>query len=250
LYVLDDGPGSAIRAPRSYRIERWSGARWIPAAPDTRVPAAPEGHRANHVRFARPLHAARIRVTLEHRPGAYTGLSEIEAWSRQMPRTGETIARPRDLAYNPTGSGFPRVAASFTGPSDDARQAIDAQVAFTRYSRDRWTAFGTPHASDWLELDFGGPRLVATVDLYLWADGAGVKAPRAYRVQYWTGSAWLDATVVSRTPDRPVAWALNRVQVRPVRTSRVRVIFEHDRPAASGVTELMAWGPDPFSIDR
>jgi hypothetical protein len=27
-------------------------------------------------------------------------------------------------------------------------------------------------------------------------------------------------------------------------------MFEHDLPAASGVTELMVWGPDPFAIDR
>jgi hypothetical protein len=121
---------------------------------------------------------------------------------------------------------------------------------FTRYSRDRGTALGTPNASDWLAVDFGAPRLVATVDLYLGGDDRGVKAPRDYRVQYWDGSRWNDAGVVSRAPDRPAAWAMNRVRLRPVRTSRLRVIFEHDLPAATGVTELMVWGPDPFAIDR
>jgi hypothetical protein len=250
LYVLDDGPGSTIRAPRSISIERSSGDRWLPTGSATREPAAPEGHRANRVQFAQPLRTSRIRITLEHRPGAYTGLSEIEAWSSRMPRDGETIAPPRDLAYNATGAGYPRVTASFTGQSDDAHQAVDGRVEFTRYSRDRWTAFGTPNASDWLAVDFGAPRLVATVDLYLWGDDRGVKAPRDYRVQYWDGSRWNDAGVVSRAPDRPAAWAMNRVRLRPVRTSRLRVIFEHDLPAATGVTELMVWGPDPFAIDR
>jgi hypothetical protein len=142
------------------------------------------------------------------------------------------------------------MSASFTAPTDRAQEAADAQVAFTRYSRNRWTAFGSPNASDWLQVDFGEPRLVATVDLYLWGDDRGVKAPRAYRVQCWDGARWLDADELSRTPERPATWALNRVRIRPVRASRIRVIFEHDLPAASGVTELMVWGPDPFALDR
>ena len=250
LYFLDDGPIRAIRAPKSYSIERWSSGRWIPADAATRLPVAPEGHRANHLRFAQPLRTSRIRITLEHRPGAYTGLTEIEAWSRAMPPANETLAASRDLAYNPSDSGFPRISASFTGASDDVRQAVDAQVAFTRYSRNRWTAYGTRSAGDWLQVDFGAPRIVATVDLFLWGDDRGVKAPRSYHVQYWDGSQWIETNVVSRAPERPATWAMNRVELRPVRTSRVRVIFEHDVPAATGVTELMVWGPDPFAIDR
>ena len=88
------------------------------------------------------------------------------------------------------------------------------------------------------------------MELYLWGDNAGVKAPRQCVVQYWDGSRWTDASVVSRLPERPATWALNTVRIRPVRTSKIRVIFEHDLPAASGVTELMVWGPDPFNVDR
>ena len=250
LYCLDDGPTSVIRAPQSYSIDRWSGDRWMPAGAATRVPAAPEGHRANHVRFVTPLRTSRIRITLEHQPRAFTGLTEIEAWSREEPAASEKLPPPRDLAYNAANSGFPRVSASFTGRSDDARQAVDAQIAFTKYSRNRWTAYGTPNASDWLQVDFGVPQLVATVELFLWGDDAGVKAPRDYRVEYWDGTRWVAAVVSSRAPEHPAAWAINRVQIKPVRTSRVRVVFEHDLPAASGVTELMVWGPDPFAIDR
>ncbi|HEV8498400.1 MAG TPA: hypothetical protein VGQ56_16110, partial [Gemmatimonadaceae bacterium] len=74
--------------------------------------------------------------------------------------------------------------------------------------------------------------------------------PRAYNVQYWDGARWLDAEALARAPERPTTWALNRVRIRPVRASKIRVIFEHELPAVSGVTELMVWGPDPFAIDR
>ena len=250
LYFLDDGAASSIRAPASYAIETWSNGRWTNAPTSSRQPATPEGHRANHVRFPKPLRTSKIRLTLKHPPGAHVGLTEIEAWSRVMPARGEALAAPRDLAYNATGEGFPRASASFTGQSDTVRQAVDAQVAFTHYSRNRWTSYGSPNASDWLQVDFGEPRLVATVDLYLWGDERGVKAPRAIRVQHWDGSRWTDADVVNRQPERPATWALNRIRLRPVRSSRIRVIFDHDLPAASGVTELMVWGPDPFAIDR
>lgn len=249
LYFLDDGPTSSIRAPESYEIEEWNGDRWTPAPTGGREPATPEGHRANRVRFTNSLRTTRLRLTLSHRGGAYTGLSEIEAWSRAAAPTN-VVAAARDLAYNRTGVGFPSVTASYTSQHDRLTEAVDARIAFTRYSRNRWTAFGSRNPSDWLQVDFGTPRLVETVELYLWGDDAGVKAPRKYVVQYWDESRWTDAAVVSRLPERPATWALNTVRIRPVRTSKIRVIFEHDLPAASGVTELMVWGPDPFNIDR
>jgi len=250
LYFLDDGAASNVRAPASYTIETWSKGRWIPAGAATREPSTPEGHRANHARFATPLRASRIRLTFAHNSGAYVGLTEIEAWSRQMPPENETNPASPDLAYNATSRGFPNMSASFTGSADLVQEAGDGQIAFTRYSRNRWTAFGSPNASDWLQVDFGTERLVATVDLYLWGDDRGVKAPRAYSVQYWDGARWLDAEVLVRAPERPTTWALNRVRIRPVRASKIRVIFEHELPAVSGVTELMIWGPGPFAVDR
>jgi hypothetical protein len=45
--------------------------------------------------------------------------------------------------------------------------------------------------------------------------------------------------VFSRVPERPLASARNVVTIEPVRTSRVRVLFEHDLPSFSGLTELI-----------
>lgn len=250
LYFLDDGSASLVQAPARIAIETWKGKRWAPAPPATYDPMIPQGHRANHLRFARPLRTSRVRLTLKHRAGAFTGLTEIEAWSSTPPSPSERVAAPLDLAYNPTGAGLPKMSASFTSQSDKAEEAADARVAFTRYSRNRWTAVGSPNASDWLQVDFGTPRLVASVDLYLWGDDRSVKAPRMYTVQYWNGTRWGDANVVSRLPERPATWAVNTVRLHPVRTDKLRVVFDHDRPATTGVTEMMVWGPDPFGMER
>ncbi|HEX2778967.1 MAG TPA: glycosyl hydrolase family 65 protein, partial [Gemmatimonadaceae bacterium] len=81
LYFLDDGAGSAIRAPASYALEIWENGRWARAPEKARVPARPEGHRPNGVTFARRVLTSRIRLTFVPRPRAWVGLTEIEAWA-------------------------------------------------------------------------------------------------------------------------------------------------------------------------
>ena len=242
LYFVDDGTG--VRAPLRYRLEEWKGEAWKPVREQTRSPARPAGHRANTVTFPR-IRTAKIRVTFTHRPGASTGLTEIEAWARTplpLPPPTEPV---HDLAYNATGRGFPRATASFTSRSDSVAQVGDGRIAFTRASRNRWTAYGSPHPSDWVEIAFGARRTVRALDLYLWGDSGGVRAPKRYSVQYWDGRRWAEPREVLRTPSRPATWAMNSVRLDPVETDRIRVVFEHDLPAFSGMTELMVWDTLP-----
>jgi hypothetical protein len=236
LYPLDDGAGAAVRAPARIDVELWSDGRWVPAPVRERVPARPTGHVANHLRFARPVRTSRIRVVLAHRPGAYAGLTEMEAWSGEPPSRAPSRASD-DLAFGA------RMSASFAAAGFPAADATDLRVAFTRYSRNRWSTHGSPNTADWLELDFGAPRDVETIEAYLWGDGDRLRAPRAIGVETWDGARWTPARVLSRAPERPATWAANTLRLAPVRTSRLRVTFAHDAPAATAVTELMVWGP-------
>lgn len=231
LYFVDDGEGAAVRAPAGYAVETWTRGAWRAVASQRRTPRDPEGRRANVVAFPR-LTTSKLRVVLVHRAGARSGLTELEAWSRAPLDTTPPRATSSDLALGA------RASASFTGRSDGVEQVNDGVIAFTRYSRNRWTAYGTPNASDWIQLDLDSTRTVRTVELYLWGDDRGVKAPKRYTVEYWTGRDWSEAAVVSRRPEQPLASAVNTVIIRPVRTTKLRVVFEHDRPAASGVTEV------------
>ncbi len=119
------------------------------------------------------------------------------------------------------------------------------RIAFTRYSRNRWTAYGSPNRSDWVEIDFAGRRRVSRLELYLWGDGTGVKAPKRYSVQFWDGRAWADAQVVSQKPGTPEVSAVNTVRIVPVEAEKIRVLFQHDLPAYSGMTELVIWEDSP-----
>jgi len=238
LYLLDDGATGAVRAPASYDVALWRGGRWVTVPSQLREPARPEGRRANQVSFP-PISTSRIRVILEPRAGAPVGMSELEVWGADRFPLARVTAASRDLAFNDGGAGYPRASASFTSASDRVEQLNDLRVAFTRYSRNRWTAYQSPNPIDWVEIDLGTPKTVRTIELYLYEDGRGIKAPRDYSLQIWNGGAWQEARVRSRVPGRPLASARNLVAIEPVSTSRVRVLLEHDLPAFSGITELI-----------
>ncbi|MGW8266255.1 MAG: MGH1-like glycoside hydrolase domain-containing protein [Longimicrobiales bacterium] len=259
LYFLDDSDGPAIEAvgeerlsgyplqsagsgptvlpPHSYEVKTLDGSAWVEVPGQRRNPADPTGRRANSVRFPE-IHASGIRVELHPREGATVGLTEVEAWgpgSLPLPEPSDPVP---NLALNREREGFPRVVASFTYRGDSVWEAVDGRLALTRYSRSRWTAFESPNREDWLEVDFGRPEEVQWVDLFLYGDGRGVAAPQEYRFEAWTGSRWEPAGIRSRTPERPMAWALNQVELEPVRTDRLRVVFRHAHPAATGLAEI------------
>jgi hypothetical protein len=236
LYFLDDRAG--IRAPASYAVEMRDGGGWRRIPGQRRVPRTPVGHRATTVTFP-PVETSAVRLVLTHQPGASSGLTEIEAWTHTALPLAPAVEPGSDLAYNPTGRGFPAASASFTSRYDRVAEVNDGRIAFTRASRNRWTAYGSPHRRDWVQIAFGAPRQVGAIDLYLWGDSAGVRAPRRLEVQYWDGRRWAAARVLEQLPTRPETWALNTVRIVPVRTERVRVVFEHPLPAFTGVTELM-----------
>jgi hypothetical protein len=238
LYFLDDGTG--VRPPARYAVQAWTPSGWTDIPDQRRAPAQPEGHRPNVVSFT-PIATPRLRFVLVPQAGSATGLTEIEAWAHTGVPLAESTAPVPDLAYGA------RASASFTSRWDSVSEVNDGYIDFTVQSRNRWTAYGSPNRSDWVEIDFPAPRTVRAVDLYLWGDGGGVKAPRRYTIEAWdeTASRWEAAHVWSQVPARPRASALNTVRITPVRTEKLRVVFEHDLPAFSGLTELMIWDTSP-----
>jgi hypothetical protein len=115
----------------------------------------------------------------------------------------------------------------------------DTRVAYTRYSRNRWSAAGSPNESDWVAVDFAALHRVSRVDVHFVDSERGLAPPTRYTVQVWDGKSWKDARVRRVAPERPQGWAQNTVYVEPVETSRVRVVFEHARPNATAVSEIV-----------
>jgi hypothetical protein len=236
LYFLDDTAG--VKPPARYDLQFWNDGAWADVPGQRRTPERPEGRRANVVEFP-PINTPRLRVVLAHRPGASSGLSEIEAWADVPTPLTPPTAPSHNIAHGATPS------ASFSAPGDSVTKVNDMRIAFTYYSRQRWTALGSPNRRDWVQLDFASRRTVRQVDLYLWGDGNRVRAPRRLTVQGWDGTGWMEVQVLSRLPEAPTTWALNTLRIQPTETEKLRVLFEHDLPAVSGLTELMVWDEIP-----
>lgn len=238
LYFLDDGKG--VVPPESYMVQYWNGAGWAAISDAQREPTAPTGRRPNVITFA-PIQTAKVRVVLRPQPEAATGLTEFEVWGDAETPLAEPGDSEANLAHNPDTTGYPKISASYTFRGDSVTEINDMKTALTARTGNRWTAYESPHESDWVEVDFGTPQRVRRLDLYLWGDGQGVGAPKEYVVEYWTGSRWMEATPVERRPKTPRAMARNTVIVKPVQTEKVRVVFEHALPQFTGLAELMIW---------
>ncbi len=238
LYFLADDDG--IAPPVGYDVQMWRNEQWMTIPGQRRRPNRAAGRRANVVGFPE-ITTSRLRVQLTHAPGSASGLTELEAWGSASLPLAEPTQPIANLALPVGPAGFPMVSASFTSRFDSLAQVADGRIAFTRYSRNRWTAFESPNATDWIELDFGEPRLVGRLDVYFWGDDRGVKAPADYLVEVWTDGRWTPAAVIDRMPTAPTTWARNTVVMNPVTLRKIRVVFRHALPAATGVTELEVW---------
>lgn len=232
LYILDDGPGQSVRAPVSYTLEYWDGTIWKSIPKQMRTPATPIGHRANIVTFP-TLPTSRLRAAFTPLPGGAVGLTEFEAWGR--------AALP--LPPAPAGDNLARTAkasASFTSQFDRVEEINDG-FTVTNGGRNRWTAFDSPNATDWVQLDFGKAVTVGRMAISLWADGGGVRIPKSFSVQYWNGSAWTAVDEIKRDPALPTLGSANEITIRPTLTDKLRLTFSHNLPGKSGLTEWMVW---------
>ena len=240
LNVLDDG--DRVATPTRIDLELWDGSAWVPVPGQERTPAEPAGHRANRIKFP-AIKTERLRAVLHPRPGARAGLTEFEAWGDGTPPIATAPAPAGNLAYNPGDRPFPKASASFTSRFDRVERANDGRTNFAPNPPDRWTSYESPNATDWLEVDLGAPKAVCRVELAIYDDGGGVRAPADYRVETWDGAAWRPAAHPRRTPERPAGGQYNEVRFDRVETSRVRVVLVHREGARSGLSELLIW-PD------
>jgi len=234
LYILDDGEGKAVRAPASFALEFWDGSAWKTVPEQKRTPEQPAGHRSNIVEFP-IMSVARIRAVFTPQRGSFVGLTEIEAWGHAELPLAQWKMPSDDLALGAKAS------ASYTSSFDRIEQINDGIVASSDGPHNRWTAYKSPNATDWVQLDFPNPVCVGRVEVCLWADGAGVRMPKSYKIQYWAGTQWEDAAEIKRDPAASDSTNIDEITIKPVRIDKLRVTFVHDFPGKSGITELMVW---------
>jgi len=239
LLFLDDGSG--VTVPQSFALEAWNGNMWAAVPNQTRNPATPAGHRPNTISFA-PMTVQKLRAVFTHSGAGKTGLTEFEAWGDGSGLYEVAPPPAGNLALNLRGEGFPKAEASFHDVYGGVpKSAIDGKVNFRPTPVNRWTSYGSPNPTDWLEVDFGAPKEIGRIELYLYDDRGGVQPPTSYTVQYLAEGQWKDAASQQKNPPLPAGSAVNTVRFDRAVTSRVRVVFTHRGQARSGVTEMEVW---------
>jgi hypothetical protein len=238
LYLLDDG--RSIVPPRRVDLEYWTGDSWKTIANQTRTPDIPRGRRANVIRFD-PIKTSKVRAIFTHHGTDRSGLSEFEIWGDSAQSLDPAPPPTGNLAFNPGTQPYPKVSASFTSQFDKIERVNNGLIQFRPNPPDRWTAYESPNASDSLEVDFGGERSIARVELAIYDDRGGVQPPESYEIERWDGSKWLAIEGVEKNPPRPTGGAINEARFPPIKTSKIRVTFKHKGRARSGLSEILVW---------
>jgi hypothetical protein len=182
------------------------------------------------------------------------------ASSASITKLTATIAAPTtlaastgsNLAGNMSGSGYPAASASYTSPYDNVWEAIDGRIWYYGMPHNRWTCWNSGSATDWFAVDFGSNKSVNNVKLYLFTDGGGCQAPLSYTIQYWNGSAWVDAANQVKSPATPIAGTVNNITFTDVTTQKIRAFFTNKGGGAyTALAEMEIFGnsstPAPFS---
>jgi hypothetical protein len=198
---------------------------------------------ANRVHFA-PRELQKLRITLAPRAGARVGLSEFELWGEAILPLEPAPPPAGNLAFNPGGDGapeYPKASASHTSRYDRVERAIDGIVSYQTNPNNRWTAYESPNASDWLAVDFGAPRTFSRIELAVYDDRGGVQSPERFQVEILADGAWKPVLDEVHTPERPLGNGLNEVTFEPVTAAKVRVVFTHRGAARSGISEIFVW---------
>jgi hypothetical protein len=147
-----------------------------------------------------------------------------------------------NIAYNRDPSSYPKARASHADVyGGTAENAIDGRIIYQANPVNRWTCYGSPNKTDWLEVDFGEPRQVGRVELLIYDDHGGVQPPKAYQVEYFDQGTWREVAGAVKNPQSPRGSMANTVTFDGVTTTKLRAVFTHDGDARSGVTEIEIW---------
>jgi hypothetical protein len=236
LYIIDDGQG--VLAPLSFTCEYWKDEKWIALPNQTRKPKQAAGKRANMVTFP-AMKMRKIRFIFKNAQGAGSGLTELQAWGPG--RLPYTPPRPPkgNIALNPNNKGYPKATASYSDRYGGvAKSAIDGRIMFQSNPVNRWTSYGSPNKTDWLEVDFGQEKVIKKVVLHIYDDHGGVQTPSSYTIQILKGTTWTDVQNIHKSPAALRGSSENTATFAPQTSTRIRVVFTHKGKARSGLTEI------------
>jgi hypothetical protein len=169
-----------------------------------------------------------VRLTADD--GARTSSSTVAVTAAAMPSV---------VNVAPAAS----VSASYTSPwelAEAVNDGIDPSSSDDGVNR-RWGTW-PEQGEQWVQLEWPDPVRVDASDVYFLDDGGGVRLPTSWRLQYWTGTSYVDIPGTYEV----VADRYNHTGFPGVTTTRMRAVLRGDT-ASVGVLEWQVHA-EPSSV--
>jgi hypothetical protein len=169
---------------------------------------------------------------------------------RSSPEEGQRATTVYNFAVNNDGRYYPRVAVSHTGEKTSGTKLIDGNYWYHRDPPNRWTSEGSQSDREWITIDFGMPRDIHEVTLYVLDDGeaSAVKTPGEITIEHWDGNDWKAIADFEQSPQQLTSHRANHIRFKPIATTKLRVTLTHPTNAAVGLSEIEAWGTSAWPI--
>lgn len=154
------------------------------------------------------------------------------------PVINQPTKQPLNYALNITQKNYPVPSASVnTNPDTSLYQAIDGRIWYFPEITNRWTTLGSTAKTDWYALDFGGPKEISNIKIYLFADGVTYDVPESFTVDYQEGGQWKPVRIKNPNRLKPVGNTVNTISFDKITASHIRINFNHDDKAVA-VSEI------------
>jgi hypothetical protein len=132
-----------------------------------------------------------------------------------------------NIAVNLLKKGYPIPSASVNFVPDSLYTAIDGRSWAFPEVKNRWSTVGSTSSTDWYALDFGEPKTISTVKIFLFTDGKMYNMPDDISIEYMKKNQWLPVKIKSRTPATLVGNTVNSAGFSKLTTTQIRVVFKH-----------------------
>lgn len=173
-----------------------------------------------------------------------------------------------NFAVNKDGIYYPRLKVSSVAEGSSPLMLIDGAAWYLRSPPNRWAAAEPSGGAATAEVDFGVPRRVDEVRLFVLDDEpdmlAGtadatvpgrdempspVRAPKEIILESWSGSAWAPVKSTRRMPQDPAGHRANVLAFAPLETERLRVRLVPQAGFQVGLSEFEAWGEAKLPVE-
>ena len=150
-----------------------------------------------------------------------------------------------NFAVNNDGTYFPRMTASYTAQNTSVSKLNDGNYWYLLHPPNRWTCQNSANTEDWIAVDFGTPRTIHTVKLYVLDDSnlpdSPISVPQSIRLESWTDGGW-NAIDFNTASEEILGHQPQVLTFAALTTQKLRATLVHSASGRSGLTELEAWG--------